>query len=495
METLDANLDLMMINYNTSILNYLPEDLRNALYEEANKCLTDTKSAKLPDRCTTRDTLMRLIDNHRLNNKPVADLIKGPLTLTFHWHPEMKMMIYIFGEFHESNTDCIRLHRKKYINGKIVPVKSMFIEDYMKDLILNTDSYIDFYIEEKAHFGYDQDFSDYTDNKRITIMINRFRECISNVRTRNTNQNCRLSRSHYFDIRQGVVNGNFDIVSQINFALCMLFDKYKFNSENNDNPKRNFVKDFTEIYENKLFEVFIDKIKSEEEDKEFAAYLQEELINKYIFLNDKIDRSTMKQSIRTFILDEIKVTALTLKEIIQTNLENLFDEFELFTITDDKLVVKKNRPNFTRSGKMIKVDHFDKFVKCVSRFHQALINLNSIIADAYLLSRIFKTFDTKTTHPVKKRNFDEPENPHNIIIYAGNAHADRCRKFLEDVASFKRLEENTVENPIRAKNCLDMTGITQPLFSYTPKADHAYYDTQYKPIFNVYDVLNFYAQH
>ena len=84
---------------------------------------------------------------------------------------------------------------------------------------------------------------------------------------------------------------------------------------------------------------------------------------------------------------------------------------------------------------------------------------------------------------MKKRNFDEPEKPHNIIIYAGNAHADRCRKFLEDVASFKRLEQNTVENPIRAKNCLDMTGITQPLFSYTPKDDHPYDDTPYKPIF------------
>jgi hypothetical protein len=116
--TLYSILDLMMINYNTSILNDLPEDLRNALYKEANKCLTDPENAEYPKRCTTRSTLMRLINNHRLNNKPVSDLIKGPLTLTFHWHPEMKMMIYIFGELHGSNTDCIRLHRKKYINGK-----------------------------------------------------------------------------------------------------------------------------------------------------------------------------------------------------------------------------------------------------------------------------------------------------------------------------------------------------------------------------------------
>jgi len=35
--TLYTILDLMMINYNTSILNDLPEDLRDALYQEANR--------------------------------------------------------------------------------------------------------------------------------------------------------------------------------------------------------------------------------------------------------------------------------------------------------------------------------------------------------------------------------------------------------------------------------------------------------------------------
>jgi hypothetical protein len=164
--TLDSNLDLMLLNYNTSILKDLPEDLRNALYKEANKCLTDPESGVGSARCTNRSTLMHLINNHQLNNKPISDLIKGPLTLTLHWHPDMKMMIYIFGELHGSNTDCISLlvHRKKYM-------KSMFIEDYMKDLIVNTDSYIDFYIEEKAHVGYDQDLTEYIVKKRIEIMM------------------------------------------------------------------------------------------------------------------------------------------------------------------------------------------------------------------------------------------------------------------------------------------------------------------------------------
>ena len=59
--TLDANLDLMLLNYNTSILNDLPEDLREALYKEANRCVTDPEHAEDPGRCTTRSTFNFLL--------------------------------------------------------------------------------------------------------------------------------------------------------------------------------------------------------------------------------------------------------------------------------------------------------------------------------------------------------------------------------------------------------------------------------------------------
>ena len=46
----------MMINYNTSILNDLPEDLRDALYQEANRCLTEPKTFEVSERCAPRET-------------------------------------------------------------------------------------------------------------------------------------------------------------------------------------------------------------------------------------------------------------------------------------------------------------------------------------------------------------------------------------------------------------------------------------------------------
>ena len=67
----------------------------------------------------------------------------------------------------------------------------------MKQLLTNSDSYIDFFLEEKAHFGYNPDLTDSTGNTRLDILANRFRECISDVQSRNTNQNCNISRSPF----------------------------------------------------------------------------------------------------------------------------------------------------------------------------------------------------------------------------------------------------------------------------------------------------------
>jgi hypothetical protein len=222
MTSVDDIINSLILSYNTSDIKKLPEDLREALYEEAKKCLEKSESADNPERCNERKTLMRLINNNQLNKKPVSDLIKGPLSVTLHWNSDMKMMIYIFGEFHSSKTDCEVFPQEKYINGEKVPVKSMFIEDYMKELLINTDSYIDFFLEEKAHIGYDPSLTNDETVNRIHILRNSFRECISDIKSRNTNPNCILSRSHYFDIRQGTVKGQFDVVSQLITELYIL---------------------------------------------------------------------------------------------------------------------------------------------------------------------------------------------------------------------------------------------------------------------------------
>ena len=106
MNSFDDIIDSLLLSYNTSILNETRMSLRESLYEEAKKCLESS------DTCNNRKTLMRLINNYRLANKPIADFIKGPVSITLHWNPSMKLLIYIYLENFTHQKQIV--HQKMY---------------------------------------------------------------------------------------------------------------------------------------------------------------------------------------------------------------------------------------------------------------------------------------------------------------------------------------------------------------------------------------------
>jgi hypothetical protein len=117
---------------------------------------------------------------------------------------------------------------------------------------------------------------------------------------------------------------------------------------------------------------------------------------------------------------------------------------------------------------------------------EELSYVNSLIVDGYLLGRVFKTFDIDTQDLNKQRPTDEPSEPHNIIIYAGNAHSNNYRRFLEKKLGFITIgcvgkdwrdfpehmtkEDEEKEKPIPA-NCIDMEDFPQPFFSNMDKVN------------------------
>jgi len=472
MTSVDDIISSMLDSYNTSNLTDLPVELREALYEEAKKCLANPDTSDNPTRCNERKTLMRLIHNHELNKKPVSDLIKGPVSITLHWNSDLKLMIYIFGELHDSKTDCTLFPQDKSVNGKTVPVKSMFIEDYLKELLVNTDCYIDFYLEERAHIGYDPAFTLYNDQLRLSILRNRFMECITDIKQRNTNINCRVSRSHYFDIRVGTTHEPTDLVRQLIKALNALL------SSGDDYIKANiykFMKIFTLIKNHKKFGSFINIIHTITSDKEFIEFLNDYVLFNHSFLFKKMERSNIYGIIFAFILNEIKLVALEYKRTLQNTITRLFRILTKYDIYD--ITGKPIEP-------IVSSEDADKLIKYVKVFRSILISFCSPVADAYLLSRVFKVFDIHTDNPDKKRGFDEPQSPHNVIIYGGENHANRCRKFLETRMNFKRLEQNIYDYsmPVHSMNCINMEGIKQPLFSYIPTDEFRFYTDAYQPI-------------
>ena len=471
MNSVDEIISYLLISYNTSVLKDLPTDLREALYEEAQKCLENPEKADNHVRCNELKTLMILINNHRLNKKPISDLIKGPFSVTLHWNSDLKLMIYIFGEVHRTKTDCHLFPQEKYVDGKIVYLKSMFIEDYLKELLLNTDSYIDFFVEERAHIGYDPVLRYHKGSERISILRNSFMECISDIKSRNKNINCRLSRSHYFDIREGGTTINVVTKLYVNIKK-LLIQSNEIIKENIEN----FIISLTSIKNNPTFYQFINDISTISSEQEFIDVLRNYLLFHNPLLMKKMVRSSIYQTILRFILDEIKLLALPLKEQLQTNLKNLFIFLENYPVTYDS----------TGTPKKVTVssEDADIIISYVKMFKHFLLNMEALIADAYLLSRVFKKFNINTDEPKKKRGFDEPQTPHNVIIYAGDLHAKRYRKFLENNMNCKRLEQNTYDYsmPFHSTNCINMEGIKQPLFSYIPTEGFVHYSEPYQPI-------------
>jgi hypothetical protein len=124
---------------------------------------------------------------------------------------------------------------------------------------------------------------------------------------------------------------------------------------------------------------------------------------------------------------------------------------------------------------------FDTLIKFYDQIFDFVIyttELFGLFTDAYLLARIFKTF--QINNPEKRRLVDEPSQPHNIIIYAGSNHSNNYREFL-DFIGFKTLEKsgegfnndyvNLTYNKcinINYPNYPETKSISQPLFNNWP---------------------------
>jgi hypothetical protein len=82
----------------------------------------------------------------------------------------------------------------------------------------------------------------------------------------------------------------------------------------------------------------------------------------------------------------------------------------------------------------------------------------TLMMDGYVLSRVFKKFKHID-------DGDTPQEPTNIIMYAGSAHIKHYVGFLRNNLGFKTIH-NTEEDDsfFLLKNCLDMSGVKHPLF-------------------------------
>jgi hypothetical protein len=105
-----------------------------------------------------------------------------------------------------------------------------------------------------------------------------------------------------------------------------------------------------------------------------------------------------------------------------------------------------------------------------------LIDPHVILADFYTLLRIFKIFVMTDMEKAYTGATDQPSTASNIIIYAGDHHSDRYRRFLKEIGNdpiektgqFNNYDLKDVfifSDDTLPKNCIDMSRISQPFFN------------------------------
>lgn len=459
--------EILIETYNTSIIDYFRPELLDAVSKQAAlQCAGENVMLDDGEIKRKRNVLARLINNKLTLPKPYQqiDFIGGPFNITYHWSNKYKKGIYIWGEWHDEKTECPQNTGLK-IN----------IEDFLQHFFFtNPIVFSDFYLEMEAYVvpdGYD--YRGYGLSKyRIDILRNRFGPCIGPERDDSTY--CHNSRMHFFDIRQGKVKSGMNSASLFQSEITSFVFNIKEELKGREPEEKclniDLLNKITEFIQRwKSFLYFFARFDNLEFDTRLnhKKFWYDQLLTFNIV---KKEISVMHADVRPFLNIFIKKELDDQLRYDYTNIgKNAGNVLNIY-----KRIQKFKDEGFVKDELFIK--HFGLKYKNInflinsidSLFSNEIMIFNALISDAYLLARIFKTF--QIYDPDKKRATDEPEEPHNIIIYAGNAHSQRYRKFLKCLG-FRLLEESGgLEAPLpgQGEHCVDMRPITQPLFSSWP---------------------------
>lgn len=158
----------------------------------------------------------------------------------------------------------------------------------------------------------------------------------------------------------------------------------------------------------------------------YVTYVSHTLLDSHNYIGKEISRSELREQIITFILSELETV------------------YSKFYPKLHKLIAALDTDTYTEST-----------LKLISSYVNAM---NAPFVDAYLLSRMFKYFKTNP----EDIELLHDTLPMNMIIYAGDDHANRVRRFLE-TQNFEIVEEAGMF--MNLTRCLDITSIIQPFFS------------------------------
>ena len=432
--------DILTKTYNTNVLDSESTIIKDEFLSASLQNHKGNKGKKV---------LMNLICNHfskdPTKQKPMPRFIGGPKNVTVHLSKEYNKTIYIFGEHHSDMIDCDEIFKYESIKEKWDEPnsKKMKVEYFLTEFVRTTDVFLDIFFEfpiiPKVEGKYHDNFNSLQPNTRMDKLLEKFKKCLQrNTRT----EECKLARIHYFDIRILDEQGKMKVSNLTTYFYhnsAAQFSNF-FRSELPD-KLRVFIKD-------PIIKKILNELSEPNEERYKDIWLKH--LSDFSHNMKELDRldKEMKDKILHFIKKEIIEKIMKYRRSWIANVYIIFNNHEY---TDEQ------------------------FVTAFENTYKPVLRINVLYTDLYTLLRIFKKFKiSEMKEKAYKEATDQPEKAHNIIIYAGDFHAQTYRKFLKEVLNFEKIEvagkEEKYESDFEGEiiNCVDMKTITQPLFSIFP---------------------------
>ena len=245
-------------DFNTDILDTVDPGIRDMFKDTAEK-FKDGKEGNIP--------LLNAIHNHFSGVLPTPSFISGPLSLTYHKSDEYNMNIYIFGEIHNAKQNCKVLKKSNYMD----------ISEYLQKLFLNSDKFIDFYLE---------DFMFRTLSVGRKAFLNSLRTDFTMCLNPESRSKCvfKTLRTHFVDIRRIHTGSSLFVTTQIEKAMLYLLKK-----TNDDSDYLQVIKDLSELNSY----------------KKIASYILDTIDNISI-LQKELDRSLLDRELIISAFRDIK---------------------------------------------------------------------------------------------------------------------------------------------------------------------------------------------
>lgn len=378
----------------------------------------------LMDKNYTFQKLIQNFEQLEANQLEIPRFLSGPNTF-YHLTHRLKT-IYLIGEQHTDEFDCDRYALETgntffdYKQQKLVDYdfdtaydmekaglgahfSSVNIRDFVQNLA-DLPSFIDFYLEKDPY--------EYLEYKKQNEINGIEGSILDIARILKSNEMCRL---HLTDIRGLHRNAYIDFKSYRDPALDFVTSMEVLLFGRNNEVKSKYLTIFQNNY-------------------------------RYLF-----DPNLPEVLWRDRIIEHVLSKKLLQKELERSYLGKVILSHYMKLIENSEFLTYRNEYNGwynTIMNMKIPLNRDERNI--INILSSQYIFLDSFCFDMYTLARIFKKF--------QGYHFDTPDEPKNVIVYAGKTHIDNIKAFLTDALKFD------LTNGVRiSENCV-YTGLKTHLF-------------------------------